>query len=108
KIDKSITQVRSLFNGSIHLRLPRRNSGGFLWRTLGIVKSLKKDNVMLFHGLSHEIPLGMRHSGIKTVVTIHDLIFLRFPQYFKFTDRLIYGLKCRYACRRADRIIAIS
>lgn len=108
KIDNRIAQVRALFNGNIHLKLPQHNRGGFLWRSLGIVKSLKADNVTLFHGLSHEIPLGMRGSGIKTLVTIHDLIFLRFPQYFKFTDRLIYGLKCRYACRHADRIIAIS
>jgi glycosyltransferase involved in cell wall biosynthesis len=36
------------------------------------------------------------------------LIFLRYPQYYKPIDRFIYRLKFRYACRKADRIIAVS
>jgi glycosyltransferase involved in cell wall biosynthesis len=45
---------------------------------------------------------------IKYVVTIHDLIYLRFPQYYPFVDRLIYTFKARHACKHADGIIAIS
>ncbi|MGL5319058.1 MAG: glycosyltransferase family 4 protein, partial [Bacteroidales bacterium] len=47
-------------------------------------------------------------SGIKSVVTIHDLIFLRYPEYYKPIDRLIYKYKFRRACQKADRIIAVS
>lgn len=108
KVDKDNKQVKSFFEGDVQLKLPKGSALGFLWRSLGIVKNLKKDGVTLFHGLSHEIPFGLRASSIKSVVTIHDLIFLRFPQYFKFTDRFIYGLKCKYACRHSDRVIAIS
>ncbi|MDP4269363.1 MAG: glycosyltransferase family 1 protein, partial [Bacteroidota bacterium] len=46
------------------------------WRTKGIVKQMQRDGVELFHGLSNELPIGIQHSGIKSVVTIHDLIFL--------------------------------
>lgn len=78
------------------------------WRSSGIVRQLKKDKPDIYHGLSHELPMGIRKTGIKTVVTIHDLIYLRFPEYFKRTDRKIYDYKFRYACQNADKIIAIS
>jgi len=79
-----------------------------LWRILWITKDLRKDKIDLFHGLSNELPLNIKKAGIPSVVTIHDLIFLRFPQYYKFIDRKIYEYKFRKACENANRIIAIS
>lgn len=54
------------------------------------------------------MPIGIHKTGIKSVVTIHDLIFLRYPEYYKPIDRKIYNFKFRYACQVADRIVAIS
>lgn len=79
-----------------------------LWRTYGIVNDLKHDGVDIFHGLSGELPLGIHKSGIKTVVTIHDLIFLRHPEYYNRLDVMIYAWKFRKTVKEADRIIAIS
>ena len=79
-----------------------------LWRTKYIVKQLIDDKVQIFHGLSGELPLGLQNSGIKSVVTIHDLIFLRYPQYYHWIDRKIYTWKFRQTIRQADRIIAVS
>lgn len=79
-----------------------------LWRIWGVKTQLTQDHIQVFHGLSNELPLNMRRSDIKTVVTIHDLIFLRYPQYYKFIDRQIYTYKFRKACQNADKIIAIS
>ncbi|TCD03824.1 glycosyltransferase family 4 protein [Pedobacter psychroterrae] len=90
------------------IRVCRPENPGLLWRTSGIKKQLLNDKIDLFHGLSHEIPLGIGKTGIASIVTIHDLIFLKFPQYFNPIDRFIYRMKCRYACRHADRIVAIS
>jgi len=42
------------------------------------------------------------------VVTIHDLIFIRFPQFYKAIDRKIYYSKVKHACDSAQKIIAIS
>jgi glycosyltransferase involved in cell wall biosynthesis len=50
----------------------------------------------------------LKSSGIKSVVTIHDLIFLRHPQYYRWLDRKIYTWKFHQTIRQADRIIAIS
>lgn len=104
---KEHAQIRHfLTSKGIESRLP--DQPGLFWRTSGIKKQLLKDNIDLFHGLSHEIPLRIQNSGIRSIVTIHDLIFLKFPQYFGRIDRLIYKLKARYSCRHADKIVAIS
>lgn len=78
------------------------------WRSVGIKKDLRRDGVQLFHGLSHEIPLGLHRTGIRSVVTIHDLIFRRYPHQYAYLDRLIYDWKFKYACQHADCIVAIS
>ena len=79
-----------------------------LWRVKGIVSQLKADGVQIFHGLTGELPLGIKKSGIKTVVTIHDLIFMRHPEYYNWLDVKIYEWKFRQTLKEADRIIAIS
>ena len=79
-----------------------------LWRTKKIVKQLLNDNVDIYHGLSGELPLGLKDSGIKGIVTIHDLIFLRHPEYYHWFDRKIYTWKFHQTLRQADHIIAIS
>ena len=79
-----------------------------LWRTHGIINDLQRDGVQLYHGLSGELPVGIRKSGIKSIVTIHDLIFLRHPEYYHWIDTKIYAWKFRRTLREADHIIAIS
>jgi glycosyltransferase involved in cell wall biosynthesis len=81
---------------------------GGLWRSWLINDDLKKDNVDVFHGLSNEIPFGINKSGVKSVVTIHDLIFLRYPELYPSVDRFFYQQKFRYACENADAVVAVS
>ena len=78
------------------------------WRVFNQLSDIKKHKVELFHGLSNELPVGLSKAGIKSVVTIHDLIFLRFPELYKPIDRLIYKRKFAAACRNSDKIVAIS
>jgi len=78
------------------------------WRTYSIVDQLKKDKIELYHGLSHEIPIGLRKSKVKSIVTIHDLIFKIYPKLYNYVDRKIYDRKFRHSCFNADKIIAIS
>lgn len=79
-----------------------------LWRTRGIVGDLRADGIRLFHGLSNELPLGIERSGVASVVTIHDLIFERFPELYSPIDRRIYAAKARSAVRRAGLVVAVS
>jgi len=78
------------------------------WRSFSIVNQLKNDNLNLYHGLSHELPYGIENSNIKSLVTIHDLIFLRHPELFSWVNRKIYLQKVTHSCSVADRIISIS
>ena len=79
-----------------------------LWRVWGVPSDVCRDGMDIYHGLSNELPLNVRRAGCKTVVTIHDLIFLRYPQYYHPIDRTIYNHKFRRACENADRVIAVS
>ena len=80
----------------------------WLWRSHGIVNDLVTDGIDVYHGLSGELPVGISKAGIPSVVTIHDLIFMRHPEYYDAIDRTIYRWKFRRAIGEADRIIAIS
>ncbi len=78
-----------------------------LWRSMGISFLLESGNIDIYHGLSHELPFFLPKK-IKTVVTIHDLIHLRYPSQYRWFDRQIFTLKSKYACKVADVIVAIS
>lgn len=78
------------------------------WRSVRLKHRLLKDKIDLYHGLSNELPPGIKESGIKSVVTIHDLIFMRIPELYKSFDRKVYLKKTKNAVMEADQIIAIS
>lgn len=79
-----------------------------VWRSRFIVNDINLQGVDIFHGLSQELPSGIEKTGKKSVVTVHDLIFIRFPEYYKWFDAAIYVRKLKHACRSADHIVAIS
>ena len=93
-----INQPRSLFDKTFKT----------YWRSKNIVKDLSAHKIDIYHGLSNELPIGIEKTSIKTIVTIHDLIFMRFPQFFNILDRKIYYKKSKSACQRANKIIAVS
>ena len=84
------------------------NLKGALWRSFRLSSLLKEDGIDLFHGLSNELPYGIHRSRVRSVVTIHDLIFMVLPGLYKPLDRKIYEHKVRYGTRVASRIIAVS
>lgn len=96
---------------NVHQVLPHGFPSTFFhaaWRGSWIKKDLKRLNIGLFHGLSHEIPVGIGKTRIRSVVSIHDLIHERYPEQYSPIDVKIYRQKFQYACRNADRVIAIS
>lgn len=79
-----------------------------VWRSTGFGGELDRNRIDIFHGLSNEIPTGLDDSKIKKVVTIHDLIFLRYPELYNPIDRGIYMRKFKYAAENADIIVSVS
>lgn len=78
------------------------------WKSFFVSKQLPHDRIEIFHGLSHELPYNFPVKQVKSVVTIHDLIFLRLPHLYRTIDRTIYERKFRYSCHVSNRIIAVS
>ena len=78
------------------------------WRSFRMGHDISSQKIDLFHGLSNELPRNIIKYPVKSVVTIHDLIFLRYPHLYKRIDRAFYHSKFLSATRMADKIIAIS
>jgi len=99
--------IRSYHNVEFRLPAPQGFKGS-LWRTFELTNNLKPDKIDVFHGLSNELPLNIRKSGVPAVVTMHDVIYRTMPECYKTIDRKIYDFKYGRSCRNADRIIAVS
>jgi glycosyltransferase involved in cell wall biosynthesis len=78
------------------------------WRSALLVNQLISDNIQIYHGLSNELPFNINKSAVKKIVTIHDLIFLRYPDLYKTIDRKIYERKFKFSSQIADTIVAVS
>lgn len=64
--------------------------------------AMRRARVDLVHFLSIYVPLV---AAAPSVVTVHDLIHLRFPHYFKAKVRPYYQTVVRLACARARAVI---
>jgi glycosyltransferase involved in cell wall biosynthesis len=107
-VKKSISFLNT---GDAQICMPEFNGGKLynsLWRSYLLKNRLHKDKVDLYHGLSNELPQNIHKSPIKSVVTIHDLIFMRFPQWYKRIDRKIYEKKFRYSSEVANSVVTVS
>ena len=86
----------------LHKKLPS------YWRSFHLSKQLNNDKIDIYHGLSNELPANIDLIKGKSVVSIHDLIFIHYPELYKKIDRNIYHQKFSYAADKADKVIAIS
>jgi glycosyltransferase involved in cell wall biosynthesis len=77
------------------------------WENFVLPIHLFMDTVHLVHCVNYSLPVTIP-SRIKKVVTVHDLIWLKFPDYFP--KDTVYAAKKRFqhACICADVIIAVS
>ena len=66
---------------------------------------LRRLDVGLYHSPYYLMPV---RPGVPTVVTLHDLIPLRYPQLFTTTQRLIYRVATRLALRASRVVISVS
>jgi glycosyltransferase involved in cell wall biosynthesis len=59
----------------------------------------------LFHATEHLLP---PFRGVPTILTVHDLIYRRYPEHHKPLNRWFLSGAMPLFCRRADHIIAVS
>lgn len=75
-----------------------------LYNLYGVNKFIREDEV--FHGTFFSLPFNIK--ARKKIVTIHDLAFKKFPQFFDNKSLLFYKLNLDYSLKKADRIICVS
>jgi len=72
------------------------------WKLPRLLRRLRAD---VYHSPYYLMPYW---PGVPSVVTIHDLIPLRYPEYFTPFQRLVYGVTVRLAARTAKMVLADS
>lgn len=102
-----ISLWKKSFDNKIITSKSSSNIYGSIWRSFLLANQLKGNEITIYHGLSHELPYGIKKTKIRSIVTIHDLLFIRFPHFFPYVDRIAYKAKYTYSIKNADLIIAI-
>lgn len=69
-------------------------------------KQLKKDNIDVFWGTEHMLPLNCR--TVKKVLTVHDLALMINPSWGSRKNAIMQNVFCRLSCKFADKIIVVS
>jgi glycosyltransferase involved in cell wall biosynthesis len=83
----------------------QRPPARIVWEQLRLPLAARRDRLSLLHGLAYATPLFAR---VPTVVTVHDLSFLLYPQSFRPGNRQYLSRITAQSCRRASRVIAVS
>jgi glycosyltransferase involved in cell wall biosynthesis len=79
----------------------------FLWTQTRFAWELLRDTPDVLWMPMHNLPF-IRRGGMRTVVTVHDLAYKYFPQYFPRRDVFELNLLGDFAIRNADHLIAVS
>ena len=101
-------QETEFFFNKENVKIVSPENGGAIWRSKGVLKEIQNDKIDVYHGLSNELPYGISKRNVKSVVTIHDVIFERYPKQYAFFDRMMYRHKTKSCIAQADRVLSIS
>lgn len=75
------------------------------WEQMLAPLLLRATRADIYHGMLNVVPLAC---PVPSVVTIHDLAFIRFPHTFRAYNRTYLDLATRLSARRAASICAVS
>lgn len=97
----ALSGVTSIFS-PVPTRIPTVR---ILWEQLGLPLQARFSKVDVLHGTVNVLPLAMR---APTVVTLHDLSFMRHPERFPKAKALYLRAAIAQTVRSATRIMALS
>ncbi len=106
-------QVSSHFSPHPHLRFisapwpESRPAARVLWEQFTLPTLIRQLHIDVLHSPVNVLPMRMPAS-CATVVTLHDLAFLRFPEVLTTPKRLYHRSFTIPSLRQASRIIAVS
>ncbi|HEX9037100.1 MAG TPA: glycosyltransferase family 1 protein [Ktedonobacterales bacterium] len=76
-----------------------------LWEQIDLPRQARQSGAHLFHAPVNVLPEGVT---LPSIVTIHDLAFVRYPQFFRPTRRVYQRIFTERSARRASAIVAVS
>jgi glycosyltransferase involved in cell wall biosynthesis len=95
--------------GSFHVAKEQVNAvnrpARILYEHFRLPGYFRKNNFDLYHATGYILPW---FANIPSVLTVHDLIALDYPQYCKTANALYFGLSLPRSIKKADKIIAVS
>ena len=100
--------IKEKLSENIIIKDEERRFGSF-WMYLKLPKILKEDNIDVFWGTQHLLPMRNKYTkNIKFVLTIHDLAIKKLKTVGSFKNTIIQKLFVKRSLKSANRIIAIS
>lgn len=102
-----LTDFRAMPNVTVRCGNIRKASLGSLFAQSVFPLWARKDHVELFWSPRHHLPLCLG-SSIASVVTIHDLVWQRFPETMPWLGLQLERMLMPPALNKADAVIAVS
>lgn len=85
--------------------VPENSAKYSVWEHFSLARKAKMDGVELFHSPHYTLPLMV---NCPSVVTVHDMIHLKFPEYFPAWKVQAAKYVMKQAAHKARKIIAVS
>lgn len=101
----NIDNLKNIFGEKeniVYLKIPFKGS---LSRLLSIFPSLIEKNGINIAHFQYVAPFVKK---CKTIVTLHDILFKDFPQYFPLSYRISKGILFEYTAKRTDILLTVS
>ena len=90
-----------------HGRMQRRQlrNGSSAWRlTMGFAQASRSDGLDLLH-VTYNVPF---FTGCPLVVSVHDISYVHFPEFFSNRDRRLLNAYVPYSVRVAKQVLTLS
>lgn len=106
--DRPVLQGYDHYNNVMTRQYPEANKIRSLLRTqFQFARWAKADEVDVFWSPRHHLPFRL-DSSIRSVVTVHDLVWQKYPETMMFANRLVEKLLMPPSLDRADKILCVS
>lgn len=104
-VAKDVEKIRKKFGESSNIHYLRLKSKNRLYRLVREIPALIKANNIDWAHFQYISPIK---KNCKTIVTLHDILFLDYPQYFPSSYRYSKNLPFKISAKRADILCTVS
>ncbi|MFI3319829.1 MAG: glycosyltransferase family 1 protein [Rikenellaceae bacterium] len=104
-VARDIQKLKEIFGEHPNVTYVALTSENRFYRLLFEFPAIIKRHKIDYAHFQYTTPLI---KNCKTIVTLHDILFLDYPQYFPLLYRLVKGALFRLSAKRADLLLTVS